>query len=233
MEPRLPRQLMVSFAGQDGDELCLLGVPGATENGSCSHQKSFSALLGPAEIGGTKQHAAGRAKVGQLLVQWFALPATDSLVQLKLSDTRRVSPVFDVWNTPRHENPASLHAAASALHRTRWSVSCGSPRRHVLPLYQGYPLRVRRNSEPDMPTRVSYVTPPGPWSPIVPCDVSEASNAGSVCRRSCGLKQPTLLLGPRAKRSFHREVLSPLSYFGRPNRRAGERSALLGTPAVT
>ena len=103
--------LMYTFDGLDGDEL-VLGVcrPGTQPlpqrppvaidaSSACHRYEPLGGVLGRPDVGVLSQlleageHDAAQAKAAQLLMQWLALPTTETLLQLILSNARRSLPI--------------------------------------------------------------------------------------------------------------------------------------------
>ena len=228
--PRSPMGLMFTFDGEEGDELCLClegttrtALEGVAANATCHKYMPISSLLGPgAEVdltsGMLSQHEEGQAKAAQLLMQWLALPTTETLLSLILSNVRRSLPISRDIALERGLTRSSLPLAPVSL-RSRWSVSGGTPRQPPVasPSIGGaQPLRQRRKSEPTLPT-VAFATPPGMRQPRLSfddCSTSSATTAGTPRRTSGSLRSPNDISEARAAEVVH----SPLSYFGtQPN----------------
>ena len=219
--PRTPMSLMFTFDGEEGDELCLClestRAPSLEDEGaSCHRYTPISSLLGPgseARLASTQrarleQHDAGQAKVAQLLIQWLALPTTETLLSLIQSNVRRSLPiardiVFERGVTAR----TSLPLAPMRVQK-RWSVSGGTPRQPPLasPGTAGTPRLQRRKSEPTLPT-IAFATPPGN-SRLSFDAIATATTAAGTPRRA------SVLLSPGSEARGVELVHSPLSYFG-------------------
>ena len=231
--PRTPMSLMFTFDGEEGDELCLClestRAPSLEDEGaSCHRYTPISSLLGPgseARLASTQrarleQHDAGQAKVAQLLIQWLALPTTETLLSLIQSNVRRSLPiardiVFERGVTAR----TSLPLAPMRVQK-RWSVSGGTPRQPPLasPGTAGTPRLQRRKSEPTLPT-VAFATPPGVRQPNSRLSFDGCSNASVSASTAAGApRRGSVLLSPGSEARAVELVHSPLSYFGtQPN----------------
>ena len=95
--------LMFTFDGDDGESLCL-GIskpssfasskPSSTAS-SCHQYVPVASILGsqPLLPSNNNSASADEAKTAQLLMQWLALPTTDTLLGLLLSNARRSLPI--------------------------------------------------------------------------------------------------------------------------------------------
>ena len=156
MTPARAHELMFTFDGEDGEELCVgVTCPSSTRDSTssldtaeeqtmtardgccgCHNYAPMSALLGtPLVVSGIAltqgQHNAAAAKTAQLLMQWLALPTAEAMLRLTFSNARRVLPIsreLIVEGACAAAHRAALPIVPEPLH-TRWSVSGSTPRR--------------------------------------------------------------------------------------------------------
>lgn len=237
--------LMFTFDGEFGDELCLglsrcpkqtgdntvdlhqvetaVPLPFTPPGWSGCHKFApIAALLGSnIVIGGSEiehHHSAAQAKTAQLLMQWLALPTTDTLLSLIFSKARRALPLSrDLLEEQRGTaSRAALPVAPAPMH-SRWSVSGGTPRRPPVAPDSATP-RKRRLSEPTIPV-LAFATPPALHPPNArlsfdDSNVMTGSSSATPRRSSTGRSPGSDLRAATATEIVH----SPLSYFGtQPN----------------
>ena len=104
----------------------------------CHRYQPLDAVLGRPDSGVLSQlielgaREAAPAKATQLLMQWLALPTSETMLQLVLSNARRGLPIardLAIERSGRDGGRSSLPVAPAPV-RQRWSVSGGTPRHH-------------------------------------------------------------------------------------------------------
>ena len=229
----------------DGLELEAAELELASPAGWCGCHKyaPLSALLGTSQLsrGGTAialdQNQQVQAKTAQLLMQWLALPATDSLVKMLYSQARRALPISrdlleDALPGGSEEHRAKHRAAlplAPARTHMRWSVSGGTPRRPPMATpgsADAATPRKRRNSEPNLPVLAFDTPSPHGKPPVTPrgsvddsgCHTNSTATprGGRTNGSNRSLSPGSDAKAPFAPFSAAREASahSPLTYFG-------------------
>lgn len=144
------RPLDFTFESDEGEQFCL-------RLSCCEKAPIFpeELLLSFGDLAGLELTAPVRDKTVQLLAQWLAIPTSEALIQLVLSNARRGVPLLqqtplnamDKSSSPFESSagPKGTPPVAPPALRIRWSVTGSTPRPGSL---EAKRHRTRRKSEP-------------------------------------------------------------------------------------